>query len=169
MTRERTTYTERSPWPGFASAALWGSVLLSCYPILAGWGIDLPFRYRWPIVAGIVAFSASMVWLVGGLTVRLQETRILLHLGTAPVFRKLVPYRDILGVEAVVYRPIREFGGWGVRGTGKRRAWTARGNQAVKLALSGDRELLVGTDHPLRLAERIRAAVREGRPAATEW
>jgi hypothetical protein len=48
-----------------------------------------------------------------------------------------------------------------VRGWGKRKAWSARGNQAVALTLEDDRLLLIGSDHPRRLEERIRAAVGE--------
>ncbi|NIR36664.1 MAG: hypothetical protein GWO04_14245, partial [Actinobacteria bacterium] len=51
----------------------------------------------------------------GGPTVRVQETRILLHLGRVPLVRRTVPFGDIRALESVVYRPLREFGGWGVR------------------------------------------------------
>ena len=156
MRRDRTHYVERSPWPGFAGAVYWGAILLACYPILAGWDHDLPGAVRWPLAAGIVAGAAGLQALVGGLTVRVEQTGLALHLGSVPLIRRTVPFADILALESVVYQPIREFGGWGVRGFGKRRAWTARGNRAVKLTLTGDRELLVGTDNPQRLEERIR-------------
>jgi len=157
MTDERTSYTDRSPWPGFATAILWGVVVLSCYPLLAGWDTDLPFGARLSLVATIVGAAAATKAILGGLTVRVQETRLLLHLGSVPLVRKTVPFDEIESLESVVYSPIREFGGWGVRGFGKRRAWTARGNRAVRLVLTGGRELLVGSDHPHRLEERIRA------------
>lgn len=157
MMNERAGYTERTPWPGFATWILWGVVVLSSYPILAGWDLDLPFSLRWPIVAAIVACVAGVQAVVGGLTVRIEETRIVIHLGKVPLIKKLVPFAEIVAMESVTYRPLREFGGWGVRGAGKRRAWTARGNRAVRLRLAGDRELLIGSDHPQRLEERIRA------------
>ncbi len=156
MSEERTSYSERSPWPGFVTAVLWGSVILSGYPILAGWGNDLHLLIRLSIVAGIAGLAVGLTLVVGGLTVRVQETRLLIHLGSVPLVRKMVPYEEIVGLESVVYQPLREFGGWGVRGFGKRRAWTARGNEAVRLDLAGERVLLVGSDHPHRLEERIR-------------
>jgi hypothetical protein len=156
MKDERTIYTERTPWPGFVTAILWGAVVLSCYPILAGWDHDLPARVRWPLVGAILAFVAAVQTVVGGLTVKVRETGLLLHLGSVPVIRKAVPYSTVVSLESVAYRPIREFGGWGVRGSGNRRAWTARGDRAVKLELTDHRELLVGSDHPQRLEERIR-------------
>ena len=157
MSTERSRYTERTPWPGFALAVFWGAILLACYPILAGWDHDLPTAARWPIVGGVVGFAALVQGLLGGLTVRVEDTRLVVHLGSVPLVRRFIPYVEILEVESVVYRPIREFGGWGVRGRGERKAWTARGDRAVKLTLTGGRELLVGSDRPHRLEERIRA------------
>lgn len=156
MNRARTHYVERSPWPGFATAVFWGSFLLACYPILAGWDHDLPVRLRLPIVGGIVFLAVVIQTTFAGLTVRVEQTGLLLHLGSVPLIRRRVPYDEIVALESVAYHPIREFGGWGVRGFGRRRAWTARGNRAVKLTLTDDRELLVGSDHPQRLEERIR-------------
>jgi hypothetical protein len=157
MTIERVHYTERTPWPGFALAILWGAISLACYPILAGWDHDLPPVARWSIVGGVVAFAALIQAVLGGLTVRVEASRLVVHLGAVPLVRRFVPYDEILGVESVVYRPIAEFGGWGVRGFGKRKAWTARGDRAVKLTLSSGRELLIGSDNPQRLEERIRS------------
>ena len=72
------------------------------------------------------------------------------------MIRRAVAFDEIVSLESVEYRPLSEFGGWGVRGLGRRKAWTARGNRAVALRLTGDRELLIGSDHPKRLEERIR-------------
>ncbi len=164
---ERTSYSERSAWPGFLTAVLWGALILSAYPILAGWDTDLPIALRLPIAAGILTLGAAIQTLLGGLTVRVQETRVLLHLGRVPLVRRTVPFGDIRALESVVYRPLREFGGWGVRRRGSRRAWTARGNRAVKLELSGGQELFIGSDNPQRLEERIRTVAGQrlgGRP-----
>jgi hypothetical protein len=58
------------------------------------------------------------------------------------------------------YRPLREFGGWGIRPRGGKTAWTIRGNQAVKVTLHGGKEVYVGSLFPQRLEERIRTAMR---------
>jgi hypothetical protein len=92
-----------------------------------------------------------------------QETRVIMHLGSVALFRRTVVHAEITALESVVYHPLREFGGWGVRGRGRRKAWTARGNRAVKLTLTGGRDLLIGSDHPQRLEERIRTAAGLGR------
>ena len=158
MDTEETNYREVTPWPGWVNAILWGSLIVACYPLLAGWDTDLEFGTRLTIVGSIMGFALGAKLVLGGLTVLVQETRIFIHLGSTPLLRTKVPYVDIIDLASVQYRPIREFGGWGIRWRGKRRAWTARGDQAVALTLVGDRELYVGSDHPQRLEERIRAA-----------
>lgn len=162
MDRERTTYRERTPWAGWIRAIMWSAIALSCYPLLAGWGSGLPFPQRVLVVSAVVAVAVGVEVLLGGLTVLVQETMIFMHLGSVPLIRRSVPFSEIVSAESVRYQPIREFGGWGVRGWGKRKAWSARGNQAVALTLEGDRLLLIGSDHPRRLEERIRAAAGEG-------
>ena len=161
MKSQDTYYTDRSPWPGFAYAILWGAIALCAYPLLAGWDTDLPLDIRLFVVLGIVLSGAAAQVVLGGLTVRVQETRLFVHLGRVPLVRKVVPYDEILSLKSVTYSPLREFGGWGVRGFGRRRAWTARGSHAVALELTGDRELLVGSDYPRRLEERIRTTAGE--------
>jgi hypothetical protein len=66
-----------------------------------------------------------------------------------------VSYEAILATRSVTYSPLLDFGGWGVRRRGKKRAWTARGNEAVVLEMADGVHLYVGSEHPHRLEERI--------------
>jgi hypothetical protein len=157
MDQVKTKYRERTPWAGWIRTIMWGAIVVSCYSLLAGWGSGLPFLPRLMLVGVVAGMGFFVETLLGGLTVLVQEAGILMHLGSWPLIRRRVPYAEIVSMESVGYQPIREFGGWGVRGWGKRKAWSARGNQAVALTLEGDRLLLIGSDHPRRLEERIRA------------
>ena len=158
MGEEETSYTEVTPWPGWVNGIFWGAIIVACYPFLAGWDTDLELGTRLAIVSSIVGVAVVTKFVLGGLSMLVQDTRLFIHLGSTPLLRTTVPYVDIIELASVQYHPIREFGGWGIRGLGKKRAWTARGDRAVALTLVGDRELYVGSDHPQRLEERIRAA-----------
>ena len=158
MSEERTSYRERTPWPGWVNAIFWGAMVLCCYPILAGWDTDLEFPARLLVVGTVLATFVGLRFFLGGLTVLVQETRLYVHLGSISLIKVTIPFADIASLESVRYRPIVEFGGWGVRGWGKKKAWSARGDQAVILTLVDDRLIYVGSDHPRRLEERIRAA-----------
>jgi hypothetical protein len=161
MNRERPDYSERTPWAGWVYAVLWGAVVLGAYPVLAGWDTELPRAARWLVAGGIVSIGAVAHAFLSGLTVRVFADRIVVSLGTVGLFRATVALDDVLAIETVRYRPIREFGGWGIRGRRDKRAWTARGDQAVVLTLPQGRLLYVGSDYPQRLADRIRRVIGE--------
>lgn len=161
MAPERTEYLERTDWPAWVRALFWGMIALVCLALVAGYDTDLPARLRLPLVGAVLAGAAAMHAVLGGLTVRLRRSGILVHLGRVPLIRRHVPYADIRTVTSVRYRPIAEFGGWGIRGTKRRRAWSARGDEAVALDLGEGRQLLIGSDEPRRLEDRIRSALTD--------
>jgi hypothetical protein len=160
MTSEKTLYVDRSPWPRWADVLLASLTALISYAILTGW-TSPPARVpqRGVAVAALMLSMGAVKLLVGGLTVLVREHGLLVHLGSLPVLRRAVPYSEIESLRAVRYHPLRDFGGWGIRGRGARKAWTARGDRAVELKLAGGRELLVGSDYPQRLEGWIRAAM----------
>jgi len=69
-----------------------------------------------------------------------------------------VPLQDIARAEAVEYRPVRDYGGWGNRGIGRRRAVNARGNRGVLLTRRDGSTVLVGSMQPRRLLEALATA-----------
>ena len=62
-----------------------------------------------------------------------------------------IPFSEIAHAEAVTYRPVRDYGGWGIRGFGKRRALNARGNQGVLVTRADGSTLLIGSQKPREL------------------
>ena len=167
MNHEQTKYRERTPGPIWVRVILWGAIALGCYPLLANGDPGPSLLSRLAIVCAIVGMGIAVEAFLNGLTVQVQETRIFMYLGLVPLVRRSVPFSEIVSMESVQYQPIREFGGWGVRGWGSRKAWSARGSQAVALTLEGERLLLIGSDHPRRLEERIRAASEESIPGVS--
>jgi len=83
--------------------------------------------------------------------------------GISEVIRKTIPFREIRRAEAVTYSPLGEFGGWGIRaGMGGKRAWTVRGNRAVRLHLLDGTFFYLGSRRPGRLLSWIQS-VGKGR------
>lgn len=72
-----------------------------------------------------------------------------------------VALSDIARAQAVVYRPIRDYGGWGIRGFANRRAWNVRGDRGVLLVRSDGSTLLIGSQRPREL---LSALARAGVP-----
>jgi hypothetical protein len=163
MNTSREVYREESGWPVWIYLILAVSLVGSLAAVLGdrGWsGISDPDLL---FAAGVMALLYVLIWLfLMGLTVVLRTDVLEVGLGRGWPIRTRIPLDQIVGMESVTYSPLGDFGGWGVRGTRERRAWTARGNRALKLTLSDGREVFVGSEHPERLEERIRGLGRAG-------
>ncbi len=162
-TDEPTRYRERTPWAPWVDFIYGGAILACAYSVLATSGGSTLLRVA--AAGAVLASGWGLRGVLGGLTVLVQETRVVVHLGSVRLVRKVVPLDEIVSLESVRYRPLVEFGGWGVRGMGRKQAWTARGDRAVVIGLKEGRRLYVGSDHPMRLEEALRGAVagRRGR------
>jgi hypothetical protein len=69
-----------------------------------------------------------------------------------------IPIAEIARAEAVSYRPIRDYGGWGIRGTRARRALTTRGDRGVLLIRTNGSTLLIGSQQPRELLAALSGA-----------
>ena len=151
MTLRSVLYREFTPWNRSTYLFILGVVLLSCYPLLADSGRDAS-----TIVAVIILGLVAVILVsIGGLTVVIRESEMILHLGLVPLITKTVPFKQIKYLRITKYRPIKDFGGWGLRGLGKQQLWSARGTDGLVLNLIEGSELIVGSDDPNKLKERI--------------
>ena len=76
------------------------------------------------------------------------------HLG-----RRRFAFDDIASCEARTYRPLLEYGGWGIRWGPSGRAYNVKGNRGVQLVLSSGKRLLVGSQK----AEELATAITRGK------
>jgi len=66
-----------------------------------------------------------------------------------------IPLENLEQCEARHYRPIREYGGWGIRFAWKGKAYNVSGDLGVRLDYSTGRHLLIGSQRPEELAQAI--------------
>jgi hypothetical protein len=106
------------------------------------------------VLLGVVALLAAL------LTLRLTTivTSDALSVRYGFLYKARVPLSEIALAEAVEYAPVREYGGWGIRGSRRRRALNARGNQGVLVTRSDGTTLLVGSQRPRELLEALARA-----------
>lgn len=154
-TRERPVYVEWSPWPGWIQIVFWGTMIVAIASVAGAPGLRPLARLLG--ISSLVVVLVLTQWVVAGLKVRLYGDHMEMGLGRAGLIHKRVYYDDIEALESVKYHPLAEFGGWGIRIRGNKRAWTARGDRAVVLHMADGTLLYVGSDKPQRLEERIRA------------
>jgi len=108
----------------------------------------------------IILLAVFFVALWGALVVEVSDDELTVTFGRLRWPTKRIAFDDVTAMEAVIYRPIREFGGWGIRfAGGGKSAWTTRGSKALKVETKDGKVVYVGSDKPERLLSRIAAAV----------
>ncbi len=161
-----------SPAPTFSSAAetprftetqrfadnrvfSWALVVLGVVAVLGAAGAAFAGEGVEAVVG--LALPVLLLVLLGrmGLTTDLRDDRLRVKLGPFP--SKTYAVADIETVEARTYRPLREFGGWGLRLGPAGLAWNAYGDRGVQLTLRGGKRVLIGSQRPAELAAAIQA------------
>ena len=75
-----------------------------------------------------------------------------------PLTHRRISFDDIVNATVRTYRPIREYGGWGVKGWSRRKmSYSVSGNQGVDLQLRDGTSVLLGSRQP----ERLHAALED--------
>ena len=72
---------------------------------------------------------------------------------------KHIPTEEILSYEVRQYKPITEYGGWGIRNGGKKygKAFNVSGNMGLQLYLKNGKKLLIGTGKPAEIGKAMEA------------
>jgi hypothetical protein len=97
------------------------------------------------------------------MTTEVTPSDVRVWFGWVPIYRRIVPVDTVRSVEVVTYRPIADYGFWGIRsGRDGERALTARGNRGVRLEFSDGSRLLIGSQKPEVLAAAIDRSLRSG-------
>ena len=110
------------------------------------------------LIAGLLSFVVLFVsaWLLFGsvLQVTITDKGVLCQFW--PFFRKqrVISPQEISHWEVRTYKPIVEYGGWGVRwGNSKTGdAYNVHGNKGLQLVLKSGKRLLIGTQRPEAIA-----------------
>jgi hypothetical protein len=107
----------------------------------------------------VVSATAAAIFLVPWL--RVEVNGATLSYRFFPFHRKprSVELRDVRAARAVTYRPIRDYGGWGIRIGAKGWAYNVSGDRGVELEMANGTLLLIGSQRPEELA----AAIESGR------
>lgn len=72
-----------------------------------------------------------------------------------PLKQRIIRYDEIAQVEAMRYRPILQYGGWGIRRGRKGWAYNVSGSRGVRLDLVNGTHLLIGSQRATELAAAI--------------
>lgn len=68
---------------------------------------------------------------------------------------KRIALEDVERIEARTYRPLLQYGGWGIRYTWRGKAYNVSGNRGVRIDYASGRHLLIGSQRAEELATAI--------------
>ena len=78
-----------------------------------------------------------------------------IHIRFFPLSNRTIPFDNIISCKARTYKPIREYGGWGIRFSRKGRAYNVSGDRGVQLELTKGMPVLIGSQKAEQLADAI--------------
>jgi len=147
----RETQRFRQPW-------LWG--LLLGVALLVGGSLYVEGASGPGAVIGLaVVVAALALFAVARLTTEVGDDSVRIRFFPLHLSARRVPLEEIERAEAVEYRPIGEYGGWGIRWTVGGKAYNVSGSEGVRVHRRDASELLIGSQR----ADELEAAIERAR------
>ena len=115
---------------------------------------------------GMILLFLGVVTFMGAIIGLIYFSRLYTHINDKGVYymfkpfhRKmhLIPWEEISRHEVIKYRPIMDYGGWGIRYGRKGKAYNIQGNLGLYLTLKSGKTLLIGTQQPESLRSFMRS------------
>lgn len=103
----------------------------------------------------ILPVAVAILFLVVRLETEVRSDGLYVRLFPFHIRYKKFTTEDLSECCARTYRPILEYGGWGIRYGKNGKAYNVSGNQGVQLVLKTGKPLLIGSQKPDELAEAI--------------
>ncbi len=120
------------------------------------WG-DMPMSDT-----ALVITSAISILVTAGFSLLFYKLKLVteintdgIHVQFFPLVNKIISFDNIKSCGARTYRPIREYGGWGVRFGKNGKAYNVSGNRGVQLEFTSGKTLLIGSQQSDVLAAAI--------------
>jgi hypothetical protein len=111
------------------------------------------------IIIFALVFSIGITWLLFFIPMITEVCSDGIHIHFFKQF--FIPLNDIKTYEVRTYKPIREFGGWGIRYGWNGKAYNVSGNRGVQLVLTNEKKILIGSQKPEELAVALDSARRQ--------
>jgi len=122
------------------------------------WG-DRPLSDGTLLLVGgaTLLFSLGMIYLFYTLRLITAAREEGLYIRFYPLWSKVIPYHTIQSCEVRTYKPLREYGGWGIKYGRSGWAYNIIGNRGVQLVLDSGKRILIGSQRAGELEQAIKS------------
>jgi hypothetical protein len=103
------------------------------------------------LILSIVILSIVPLLLLASIHLRIEKEGIYIRYFPFHFKPLFFNWSEIDYFELRKYNPLNEYGGWGIKGTKKNRAYNVSGDMGLQLTLKSGRKILVGTVNPQKL------------------
>lgn len=148
----------RLVWVWFVILPIAGFVWYSAYQqLLVGQSVGARPMSNLILVIFWLAFGILMplLFFTGGMRTEVGDSGIDLLCLPLPLYGQHIAYSEIDTYEVRQYRPLLDYGGWGIRFGRGGKAYTVSGRQGVKLVFKNGQRLLIGSQRPDQLVAAI--------------
>jgi hypothetical protein len=140
----------------------WFWTAMFCVPaVMLGYALYREVWLKQPILSDALMWPAFVVALV--VAVWFLRLKLVTEVRDDGLFicfvwlwpERTIPWAQIRSVDTRTYRPIRDFGGWGVRWAARGIVYHARGKRGARLVLASGERVLIGSQRADELARAI--------------
>ena len=102
----------------------------------------------------LVAFFVFGIFVMGGLILLITKMRLIVEIRSDGIWFQYPPFyknwkcikkEEIKSFEVGNYKPVLEYGGWGIKGGKRKKAYNVSGNIGLKILLKNGNKVLFGT------------------------
>ena len=127
---------------------IWLILLVSNFSFLIGCFLEASKADRTALVVGLlVVFAVTLLILRFRLETEIKRDGVYVRVPPLLLKWRFYPWENIAKAYIREYKPILEYGGWGIRGLGKNRALNISGNIGLQLEFTDGKKMLIGTNN----------------------
>ena len=117
-----------------------------------------------PIISGVFGVFLNIIllmigycfiWLFYSMKLITEIKKDGIQITFTPFTNFIIPFNKIRSYKIREYRPILEYGGWGIRFNRTGKAYTVSGKIGLQIELSNGKEILIGTENPDKLLQSL--------------
>jgi len=123
-----------------------GGIILNIYNKTEGFR-DLE-SYNLQVITLLITVIIIASIFILELRTKIDSKGITAKFAPFPFFKRHYDWSEIDKIYVRKYSALREYGGWGIRGFGKAKAYNVSGNYGIQIVTKENKQFLIGTQKP---------------------